>query len=224
MSKRPLEPEESIEPGLNGLDMLLNMSPLANGEHIPEPINEADDMADQETDSSGEGLFIPDVLVFGKTTESEALLKLAGSCGFHVAQARIDDKEVDNQALSADNVIVLNNLNNIVEDCDVERTTFVCIFLEDKSECELILSQCLASDAYYIGLAGSVEKIAAIFEELRKDGAPDAELAAIAAPMGLNVRASGPEQYAVAIMAEMLAARAGKLKRLRQGSRGVRKS
>lgn len=216
MAKRPAEPDESIEPVIDGLAQLEYMDAISDSEVNDLPEIDLPDSLDAGVDETPGH---PVVLIFGHGKEAEALARLAAGCGFEIAIAVLKAAGDHGAIVDSGKIIELDSLDNIVEDCNIERNVFVCIFTEDAGDCELILSQCLASDAWYIGLAGSAEKIAGVFEELREDGAPDAEIAAIAAPMGLSVGAEDAEQHAVAIVAEMLAARSGKLKRLRQGAR-----
>lgn len=216
--KRRTEPEESIEPCVDGLANFFSES-VNTETNLSVLENRADYFDEADADAVIDDEIIdPTALVFGISAESEALMKLAAACGFKIKIAQIEEiKELP----ASEETIHLANFNNIVKDCNIERNTFVCIFIPNETDCELILSQCLASDAYYIGLAGNQEKVEAVLTALKEDGAPDTELAAIAAPMGLNVGAADPDQHAVAIVAEMLAAKTGKLKRLRYGNRKI---
>ena len=78
-----------------------------------------------------------------------------------------------------------------------------------------VLVQALESHAFYIGMIGSRSKKDGVYAALRKEGVPDAELACVRCPIGLPVGADSPQQIAVSVVAELLAARAGTLQRLR---------
>ena len=67
----------------------------------------------------------------------------------------------------------------------------------------------------YIGMIGSKSKREQVYAFLRAQGVPDAELAAVRCPIGLSIGAETPRQIAVSVVAELLAARAGTLQRLR---------
>mgnify|MGYP000811073042 FL=1 len=71
-----------------------------------------------------------------------------------------------------------------------------------------ILSQVLGSDATYIGCIGSRHKIASTNEYLMENGIPEAELARIHAPIGLDILGQTPAEIAVSIAAEMILHRA----------------
>ena len=61
-------------------------------------------------------------------------------------------------------------------------------------------------DCFYIGALGSRKTHAKRGERLKAQGATDADLAKIHAPIGLNIGAVSPSEIAVAIMAEITAA------------------
>ncbi|MBI5302226.1 MAG: XdhC family protein [Chloroflexi bacterium] len=62
----------------------------------------------------------------------------------------------------------------------------------------------------YIGLVASLRKAAIIFEALRNEGIDSAWLNTVRVPVGLDLGAESPEEIALAIMAEILAAARGK--------------
>lgn len=203
MSRRVAEPQEAIGPVVDGLQNWPLPLPVQEPEPV-EPDPEPAPVAPEET-----------VLICGNDERAQAVEKLARDCGFVVQNVQIGQPP---EFLDSSDTIYLENLDNFVEDCAVGRDHFICIFLEDPEESEKILRQCLASEAFYLGAWANAAQRQAIFAKLKEDGAPDAELAAICCPMGLSLDTSSPQQDAVAIVAEILAARAGVLKRLRYGA------
>lgn len=67
-----------------------------------------------------------------------------------------------------------------------------------------------ATDAGYIGALGSRRTAADRSRRLREAGAGAADLARLHAPCGLDIGAASPEQTAIAILAEVIATRAGR--------------
>lgn len=214
MAKRKKEPVEAIEPSLDGLETLVSSRPA------PETLSSLEDLPEIRTDPEDmEELANPVLLIFGDNGDAQALADLGASCGFEVHAVLKGMNQEEPQWASR--TYLLEDFENIEASCGIERNCFACILEEAPEECELLLSQCLATDASYIGIAGDAAKLAEVFSELRKDGVPDAELSAVAAPMGLNIGAKSSSERAVATVAEILAAREGKLKRLRQGHKKV---
>ena len=68
----------------------------------------------------------------------------------------------------------------------------------------------LASPAAYIGALGSPKTHAKRLERLREAGMSMEQLARLHAPVGLKIGARTPEEIAVSIIAEVVAARHGK--------------
>ena len=65
----------------------------------------------------------------------------------------------------------------------------------------------LASHAFYIGALGSRTTQAKRLERLRDAGLSDEQLARLRGPIGLEIGAKSPEEIALAVMAEIVAAR-----------------
>lgn len=69
----------------------------------------------------------------------------------------------------------------------------------------------------YIGLIGSRRKVAFVRDRLLKAGVSEAHLDRVSQPVGLPIKAETPEEIAVSIMAEIIAARRGAdLRKLRE--------
>jgi xanthine dehydrogenase accessory factor len=61
----------------------------------------------------------------------------------------------------------------------------------------------------YIGMVGSRRRVRAAFKALLKEGIPRSRLAGVHAPIGVEIGAETPEEIAVSIAAELVAARRG---------------
>lgn len=223
MSKHGSEPDEALGPAVNGLDALKSLiienaareeTQGLDGGKIPLESDYIEDGTDIEVIEEPVALFC------GSGPEVEAAATLAANCGFNVELAVNEaDEDLALAMPQARKIHVTPDFEDFVAACGIGKNHFVCIFEDDITDCELILSQCLASDACYLGLSGDMQKRSEVFARLKEDGAPDAELAAVCCPIGLNIRAVTPAQLAVGVVAELLAARGGTLKRLRHGER-----
>jgi xanthine dehydrogenase accessory factor len=83
---------------------------------------------------------------------------------------------------------------------------FVVISTQGRGD-EAALRAALASETDYIAFVGSGKKGAALKAALAADGLDPARLAAVKAPAGLDLGAITPEEIAVSILAEIIAAR-----------------
>lgn len=208
MAKRSTEPEEALGPAVDGWDQIERLERAVRPAFEPEPEIEPEPAPEPEAPIT--------LLICGRRTPALECARLAVQCGFRLELAEREELPPEDElAQIADQVHILPDYENLVQDCSIDRDHYVCVFVDDAHECEQILMQCLPSDAAYIGAWAGNNLSREIFSALKQDGAPDAELAAICCPMGLGIGSSTPDQDAVAVVAEILAARSGVLKRLR---------
>jgi len=85
----------------------------------------------------------------------------------------------------------------------------VAIVTRGHSEDEQCLRAVIATDVDYIGLIGSKRRTNIVLQRLRENAATEERLKKVHAPVGLDIGAVTPEEVALAIMAEIVAARRG---------------
>lgn len=90
-----------------------------------------------------------------------------------------------------------------------DRRTVVCVLTHDPKFDVPALRVALGQPLAYVGAMGSRRTHADRLERLRADGVPPAQLARLASPIGLDLGARTPEETAVSIAAEIVAARWG---------------
>ncbi|MGI9423381.1 MAG: XdhC family protein [Hyphomicrobiaceae bacterium] len=90
------------------------------------------------------------------------------------------------------------------------RTAFVALTHDPKID-DPALKIALASDVFYIGALGSKRTHAKRVDRLTESGLAAKDLARINAPIGLDIGAIGPNEIAIAIIAEITAALRGKV-------------
>jgi xanthine dehydrogenase accessory factor len=158
----------------------------------------------------------PVLLICGGGHVALEVAALAHAAGF-VVDVADDRPEFADPARfpSARRCLALPGFENLVEACAIGRRHFVVIVTRGHAFDQTVLAQSLDSHARYIGMIGSRAKRERIYAALRADGVPKAELAAVRCPVGLPIGAETPAQIAVSIVAELLAAKAGVLQRLR---------
>ncbi|MDP2952691.1 MAG: XdhC family protein [Chloroflexota bacterium] len=89
------------------------------------------------------------------------------------------------------------------------RGTFVVVATRGHKDDETATLEAARSAAGYIGLVGSKRKVVLIYKSLLAQGVPFPRLAAIHAPVGLDIGARTPEEIALSILAEMTMVRLG---------------
>jgi xanthine dehydrogenase accessory factor len=81
-------------------------------------------------------------------------------------------------------------------------TAFVALTHDPKID-DPALEHALARDCFYLGALGSMKTHAKRVERLKQAGYPEADIARIHAPIGLDIEAVSPAEIAVAIMGEI---------------------
>lgn len=92
----------------------------------------------------------------------------------------------------------------------LQPTTAVAVLTHDNKFDVPALKVALASPAGYVGAIGSRGTREARNQRLREEGIPEERIARIHGPIGLDIGAERPEEIALAILAQIVAARRGK--------------
>jgi xanthine dehydrogenase accessory factor len=90
-------------------------------------------------------------------------------------------------------------------------TYLVVVSHDDKLDVPALEIGC-RNTARYIGALGSKKTFAGHVRDLKETGISDEQIARIHSPIGLDLAARGPEEIALAIIAEIVAVRNGKIK------------
>ena len=153
----------------------------------------------------------PDVYVFGAGHVGAQLARMAHETGFkaHV----IDDREkFASAALFPDGVDVqVGDIPAWLDAHPLPRTAYAVIVTRGHRHDLDALRALVAQELRYVGLIGSRAKVKRIFDALVAEGAAPEALRAVHAPIGLDIGAVTPQEIAVAILAEMIAVRRGKI-------------
>ena len=158
----------------------------------------------------------PVLLLCGGGHVSLETARLAHAAGFVV-------DVVDDRAEFADprrfpmarRCLTLPAFEDLAARCGIGRHHYVAIMTRGHSFDREVLAQALKTDAFYIGMIGSSSKKASVYKALRAQGVSDAALDKVCCPIGLGIGADTPQQIAVSVVAELMAARAGTLGALR---------
>ena len=91
----------------------------------------------------------------------------------------------------------------------LDASTAVATLTHDPKLDDPALALALESSAFYVGALGSRKTHARRLDRLKERGVSEDALARIAAPIGLEIGARTPDQIALAVMAQVVAARNG---------------
>jgi len=90
---------------------------------------------------------------------------------------------------------------------DPTETSYIVIVTRGHRDDMRLLRWAVQTRARYVGMIGSKRKVIEIFKTLRAEGLPAHLFERVRAPIGLDIGAVTPEEIAVAITAELIAAR-----------------
>ncbi|WP_309493096.1 XdhC/CoxI family protein [Candidatus Hecatella orcuttiae] len=163
----------------------------------------------------------PTLLIIGSGHIAEPLHRLGRMLGFQVVV--VDPFARKERFPEADRVIAAPVDEGLAQ-VAVGPQTYVVVVTRHQYD-EPALRAVLPSQAAYIGLVGSLNRVNTIFKMLREEGVADeAALARVHAPIGLDIGAKTVEEIALSIMAEIVHVQRGgtgrplKLKRLEAAS------
>lgn len=152
----------------------------------------------------------PTLLLFGGVHVGVALCHLAKDLGFRVkvidARGRFATPERFPEAAE----IVISHADDYLADKQLGSNIYVAVLSHDPKLDDPALLCALRSGARYVGAIGSRKTNAARMERLRKKGLTDEQLARLhGGPVGMHIDAQNPEEIALSILAQMIAAKNG---------------
>jgi xanthine dehydrogenase accessory factor len=152
----------------------------------------------------------PRLFVYGAVDTAEALCRGARLLGWRSIVADARAKFATRERIpSADELIVAWPEEAFAQVEPDHQTAIVVLTHDDKFD-EPALVGALATEAFYVGALGSRRNQERRRERLLEAGVAEAELDRIMGPCGLDVGADTQEETALAILAEILAVRAGR--------------
>lgn len=147
--------------------------------------------------------------IFGAGHVARPTAHLAALVGFEVVV--IDDRaDFADTARFPDAACVrtIEDFDTALADLPVSTGSFIVIVTRGHLHDRTVLAQALKTQAAYIGMIGSRRKRDSIYASLLQDGYTPDDLQRVHCPIGLNINAQTPEEIAVSIAAELVAARA----------------
>ncbi|MGH2718041.1 MAG: XdhC family protein [Actinomycetota bacterium] len=175
-----------------------------------------------QADQAGQAVFTafvevlepsPRLLICGAGHDAIPVVRYAAELGWRPYV--IDDRDrflTKERFPEATGFIPLSRPVGAAEATGADTRTFVLVmshnYLRDKD----YIRSYLGSDVAYIGSLGPRKRLDSVLTDLGKEGveASAEDLAKIYAPSGLDIGSEGPEEVAWAIMAEVIAVRAGR--------------
>jgi len=174
--------------------------------------------------SDGEEIFVdvlapsPKLVIVGGVHIAISLVTLAKALGYRVVL--VDPRESFGNAERFPHVDQIVNAwpDRALAEAGAHAGTAVAVLTHDPKLDDPAILAALRSPAFYVGALGSQRTQDKRRKRLLDAGATEEELARLHAPIGLPLGGRSPEEIAMAIMAEIVAARYGKRERKPEGS------
>lgn len=149
------------------------------------------------------------LLLAGYSSVAQACAEFGVGLGFEVILCDPRDEVLEGVVL--DNVEIRRQLPSVfIADGGCHSDTAVVALTHDPKIDDLAMMEAVRTDAFYIGVMGSLQTSQKRFERLRRiGGLGEADLARIHAPIGLNLGSKTPAEIALAVLADILRIRSG---------------
>ena len=152
----------------------------------------------------------PHLVMIGAGHVSMPLTELARTVGFRTTVVDARPRFASRERFPSADEIRVGIASEIVESIPLVPSTAVVLTVHDYKVEVPVLRAVLRSPVGYIGMLGNRHRGRGVLEVLRKEGVPEAELARVHVPVGLDIGAQTAAEIATSILAEMIAVRSGK--------------
>lgn len=149
----------------------------------------------------------PRMLVFGAIDHAAALARMGKFLGYHVTVCDARAVFATPRRFPDADEVVVKWPHEYLAGTDVDSRTVICVLTHDVKFDVPVLREALRGRAAYIGALGSRRTHDDRIRRLRAAGVGDGELNRLHAPIGLDLGGRTPEETAVSIAAEIVAAR-----------------
>ncbi|HXZ79110.1 MAG TPA: XdhC/CoxI family protein [Terriglobales bacterium] len=150
---------------------------------------------------------ISHVYVFGAGHVAASVYKMARLAGFDVSV--VDDREAyaNRERFPDAREIIAEDFEQAMARITPNESTYLVIVTRGHRDDMRVLRWAIGTSAHYIGMIGSKRKVLSIYKELEKEGFTPEQFQRVMAPIGLEIGAVTPEEIAISIVAEIIAAK-----------------
>jgi xanthine dehydrogenase accessory factor len=149
----------------------------------------------------------PTLFIFGAGHVSKAIAQAAYMIGFRIAVVDDRPKYANKVRFPNASAFYIDDWDSSLKKIPVNKTSYLFIATRSHQYDLICLRFAVQSQAKYIGMLGSNKKNKALIEILEKEGIDSSRFDRISIPVGLDIGSETPEEIAVSIAAELIAAR-----------------
>jgi len=146
----------------------------------------------------------PELVIVGAGHISQHLARMAKMIDFHVTV--IDDREdfANQERFPEADHLIVDNIADVLEKLRISEHTYLAILTRGHKYDQVALEKVACSEAAYIGMIGSRNKIKTVFDNLKDKDLPSSCLEKVHAPIGLDLGGNSPAEIALSIAAELI--------------------
>ena len=149
------------------------------------------------------------LVVIGAVHIAIPLVKLAKALGYYTIVIDPRTAFATRERFPHVDELVVKWPSTALEELHPDEGTYIAVISHDEKLDNPALQVALSSPARYVGVLGTRKKISQRFDALRELGVTEEQLGRLHAPIGMNLGAVLPDEIALSILAEMVAARHG---------------
>jgi xanthine dehydrogenase accessory factor len=148
-----------------------------------------------------------ELYIFGAGHVAYSLYRVARIAGFDVTI--VDDREAyaNRERFPEAQEVIAEDFDKAMEKIKPSESSYIVIVTRGHRDDMKALRWAVQTPAKYVGMIGSKRKTITIFKELQKEGLAASLFERVHAPVGLDIGAITPEEIAVSITSELIAAR-----------------
>ena len=151
---------------------------------------------------SGETMYL-----FGAGHISYSTAAIAAMLGFRVVVIDPRAEYNSTERFPAAESLVVAEYEDAFARLSVNENSYIIIYTPGHVLDEKCLEFAVSTPARYIGMIGSQKKVKEVKDHLLQKGVSQAQLAAVHAPIGVEINAETPEEIAISILAEVVRVR-----------------
>ncbi len=149
------------------------------------------------------------LLVYGMGHIGKAIAYLGSWLGFHVIAADDRADYLNKEGIPGVDQQIQSELTELPKHVDINDQTFIILTTRGVPIDVSGLPAILETPAAYIGVIGSRRRWETTAGQLHEMGVPEAAIARVTSPMGLEIHAETPEEIALSILAEIIMVQRG---------------
>ena len=156
--------------------------------------------------------------IYGAGHISQSISKIAKMVGFYVTI--IDDRQdfANKERFPEADEIIVDDFDFLSQHLTANGEPYAIIVTRGHKHDAIVLEEVLKVPHRYIGMIGSKRKVHIIYEALKAKSVDEGLLAAVHAPIGIDINAETPEEIALSIVSEVVKIRGSQENKLNRGN------